>query len=229
MSRPVRKRQGDMMKYGESVFDIAYLILAMTAGAVILSRRKDTAGRLMGAAALFLGCGDAFHLIPRVLNYFSEGDFTVWLGIGKLVTSMTMTVFYLVLFFLDKELTGEAGRITERAFIALAACRIVLCMMPGNGWTTGGGTVLWAVIRNVPFVIMGIMSVIMFYRDRNAIGALKHMWLCITLSFAFYIPVAVGAGIVPMLGMLMLPKTICYILMLVFFLRESRSTENKLT
>ncbi len=43
-----------MMKYGESVFDIAYLIFAMTAGAVILSRRKDTAGRLMGAAALFL-------------------------------------------------------------------------------------------------------------------------------------------------------------------------------
>lgn len=41
----------------------------------------------------------------------------------------------------------------------------------------------------------------------------------ITLSFAFYIPVAVGAGIVPMLGMLML----------VCFLRESKITENEAT
>ena len=41
----------------------------------------------------------------------------------------------------------------------------------------------------------------------------------ILLSFAFYIPVAVGAGAVPMLGMLMLPKTVCYILMTAAFLK----------
>ena len=38
------------------------------------------------------------------------------------------------------------------------------------------------------------------------------------LSFLFYIPVAVGAGAIPMLGMLMLPKTVCYILMILVFL-----------
>jgi len=31
--------------------------------------------------------------------------------------------------------------------------------------------------------------------------------------------VAVAAGVVPMLGMLMLPKTVCYILMICAFLR----------
>ena len=43
-------------------------------------------------------------------------------------------------------------------------------------------------------------------------GIFVCMWLYILLSFAFYIPVAVGAGLIPMLGMLMIPKTICYIL-----------------
>ena len=46
------------------------------------------------------------------------------------------------------------------------------------------------------------------------------MWLYILLSFAFYIPVAIGAGSVPMLGMLMLPKTVCYILMVAAFLKK---------
>ena len=45
------------------------------------------------------------------------------------------------------------------------------------------------------------------------------MWLYILLSFLFYIPVVVGTGAVPMLGMLMLPKTVCYILILCVFLR----------
>ena len=38
------------------------------------------------------------------------------------------------------------------------------------------------------------------------------------LSFAFYLPVAVGASYVPLLGMLMLPKTVCYILLITVFL-----------
>ena len=50
----------------------------------------------MGSAALILGFGDAFHLVPRVLNYFVEGDFNFWLGFGKLVTSITMTIFYVL-------------------------------------------------------------------------------------------------------------------------------------
>ena len=49
------------------------------------------------------------------------------------------------------------------------------------------------------------------------------MWLYVLLSFLFYIPVAVGAGVVPMLGMLMLPKTVCYILLIVCFHRYQRT------
>ena len=63
------------MKYGESTFDILYLLFAVVSGIVILVKAKDRPGRLMGIAALILGCGDAFHLVPRVLNYFIDADF----------------------------------------------------------------------------------------------------------------------------------------------------------
>ena len=51
----------------------------------------------MGIATLVLGCGDAFHLIPRVMADWMPGDFTAAKGVGMLVTSVTMTVFYLLL------------------------------------------------------------------------------------------------------------------------------------
>ena len=56
------------MKYGESAFDILYLLFALIGGCVILARAGDKTGKRMGIAALVLGCGDAFHLVPRVLN-----------------------------------------------------------------------------------------------------------------------------------------------------------------
>lgn len=39
------------MKYGESTFDILYLIFAITTGIIILIKRKDAIGRYMGIAA----------------------------------------------------------------------------------------------------------------------------------------------------------------------------------
>ena len=64
------------MKYGESVFDIGYLLLALFCGVAILRRARNKTEKTMGLAALILGAGDAFHLVPRVVNYFSDGDLT---------------------------------------------------------------------------------------------------------------------------------------------------------
>ncbi len=60
------------MKYGESTFDILYLLFAIISGCIILKRAKGKIEKYMGIAALVLGCGDAFHLVPRVLNYLAQ-------------------------------------------------------------------------------------------------------------------------------------------------------------
>ena len=214
------------MKYGESTFDIIYLVYAIVMGVLILRRRRDEIGKLMGGAVLILGCGDAFHLIPRVLNYFISGGFTAWLGFGKLVTSITMTVFYLLLYRLWLKAYGEReDRRLSMAVYVLTAVRILLCLLPQNRWLQNDGSVLWGVIRNIPFVILGGMDVWLYFRKRGEIRKFRYVWLLITLSFLFYIPVAVAASLVPMLGMLMLPKTVCYMLLIWAFWSASAQRE----
>lgn len=213
------------MKYGESTFDIVYLLFAIIIGIRILRKRRDAVGRLMGGAVLVLGCGDAFHLIPRVLNYFVQGDFGLWLGFGKLVTSITMTVFYLLLYRLWLRVYGEQeNKKLTLAVYALTALRVLLCLLPQNRWLENESSVLWGVIRNVPFVALGCVDVWLYYSKREGLPAFRFVWLLITLSFLFYMPVAVAASLVPLLGMLMLPKTVCYMLLVWAFWKEARGT-----
>lgn len=216
------------MKYGESSFDILYLLFAIVSGCVILFRSRSKTEKMMGAAALILGCGDAFHLVPRVLNYFVDADFTVALGVGKLITSVTMTVFYLLLYYIRRDVYGETpSRGLTASVWALSAVRIALCLFPQNGWLTNTAPLTWSILRNIPFVILGAIICVLYFKKRGEIKPFRPMWVYILLSFLFYIPVAVGAGFVPMLGMLMLPKTVCYILMIVAFLRMTGKKADK--
>ncbi len=210
------------MKYGESAFDILYLLFAIVSGVIILRRARNNTEKDMGLAALILGCGDAFHLVPRVLNYFVAADFTAALGIGKLITSITMTVFYLLLYYVwlgyyrEKENRGLTVCIWSLTLI-----REALCLFQQNRWLENSSDMTWGIIRNVPFVILGAMVCFLYWKNREKDRTFRFVWLYILLSFLFYIPVAVAAGIAPILGMLMLPKTICYILLILAFLQAT--------
>ena len=223
-----------MQKYGESVFDVLYLVTALVLGVWLLVKRKDKAGLWMGIATLTLGFGDAFHLVPRILAYFLSADLTLYLGIGKLVTSITMTVFYVLIYHVfiqayhfGKDKFVKTYRLpldgVTMGIYGLAILRIALCAFPQNDWTNGGSVLAWGIGRNVPFLLLGIVIVVLYAVKRKEIKSLRPVWLWITLSFAFYIPVVVGAGAVPVLGMLMLPKTICYVLIVASFVRYTQT------
>ena len=110
----------------------------------------------------------------------------------------------------------------EGGILGLSALRIILCLFPQNGWLENSSDLRWGIIRNVPFVMLGGIVCWLYFRKKDENGTMRWMWLYILLSFLFYIPVAVAAGLLPILGMLMLPKTVCYILMIVSFLRYAR-------
>ena len=208
------------MKYGESTFDVLYLLFAIISGVVILRRARNKTEKQMGLAALILGCGDAFHLVPRVLNYFAEADFTAALGIGKLITSITMTVFYVLLYYIWTGYYREKENRSLTALVwGLTLARVILCLFPQNGWLENSSDMTWGIIRNVPFVILGAVVCWLYRRNKEKDRTFGLVWLYILLSFLFYVPVAVAAGMVPMLGMLMLPKTICYVLLICAFLK----------
>ena len=114
------------------------------------------------------------------------------------------------------------------AIYVLAGLRIVLCMMPQNKWLSSEAPLSWGIYRKIPFALMGLIIIVLFYKsakDSNdqyfrwmwvtivpsSIMDLISSWVTIVLSFAFYIPVVLWADFIPMIGMLMIPKSCAYV------------------
>ena len=218
---------GEIMRiYGEAIFDICYLIIAIVTGVYILVKYRNKLGGLMGSATLLLGSGDAFHLVPRVLKNFIQYDFTAALGIGKLVTSVTMTIFYILMFYIYKnKFKVENTKKIELSIWILAIIRIILCMLPQNNWITNDSSVIIGIIRNIPFTIMGLIIIVIYYKKRAEYKEFKHVWVNVLLSFIFYLIVVLGTEVVPALGVFMIPKTVCYILIIVAFAKMIKKSE----
>ena len=201
----------------ETLFDICYLVTVLTVGIRMIRGAKGSRQfELFGWMAVVLGAGDSFHLVPRALALCTTGldSFAFQLGLGKWITSLTMTVFYVLLYYVWRErYEVEGQKSLTIAVYALAAIRVILCMMPQNQWLTDRSPLIWGIYRNVPFALLGILVIVLFYRSAKEKGdkAFGWMWLTIVLSFGFYIPVVLWAEAVPMIGMLMIPKTCAYV------------------
>lgn len=201
----------------ETLFDAVYLISVITIGIIMIRGSKgNNQFRLFGWMAVVLGVGDSFHLVPRALALCTTGleNYTVSLGIGKWITSVTMTVFYVLLYYVWRQRYQIKGRqgLTAAMYI-LAGLRIILCMMPQNRWLSAEAPLSWGIYRNIPFALLGLLVIVLFYRSAKEYEdkAFRWMWLTIVLSFGFYIPVVLWADTIPMIGMLMIPKTCAYV------------------
>ncbi|MCQ2584375.1 MAG: hypothetical protein MJ185_02200 [Treponema sp.] len=200
-----------MGKIMEALFCVFYLIFTMIIGIkIVLKNKGNKELTLFGIMAIVLVSGDSFHLVPRIFAAINQsGDYTFWLGTGKLITSITMTFFYLLMYFIFEIRYQKKNPALGTVMCVLALTRIALCLFPQNDWT-GAAPVIWGVYRNIPFTIMGLIMIVLYFMERKD-SAFRWMWLAITLSFAFYLPVVLWADVHPMIGMLMLPKTCMYI------------------
>ena len=201
----------------ETLFDAVYLISVITIGIIMIAQSKNQKQyKLFGIMAVVLGVGDSFHLVPRVLALCTTGldNFTTALGTGKFITSITMTVFYILLYYVWREryqVKGQKG-ITAAVYL-FSALRIALCLFPQNAWLSTTAPLSWGIYRNIPFALLGLLIIVLFYKSAKEQGDkdFKWMWLTIVLSFGFYIPVVLWADVIPMIGMLMIPKTCAYV------------------
>lgn len=201
----------------ETLFDAAYLITVITLGVLMLCKcQGQKQYRLFGQMAVLLGAGDAFHLIPRAVALCTTGleNFSRALGVGKLITSITMTIFYVLLYYVWRERYQIQGRRTLTVLTyVLAGIRIILCLFPQNDWLSDSSPLSWGIYRNIPFAFLGLLVIVLFYRSAKEHNdtSFRWMWLTIVLSFGFYIPVVLWADTIPMIGMLMIPKTCAYV------------------
>lgn len=208
----------------ESIFDILYLVGVIYIGLFLLKKGKDKTSKMYGWMALILGVGDSFHLIPRIFSLLSAGPngdlsaafikYQVPLGFGKAITSITMTFFYVLLYFIWMNYYNKRNnKLITASILFLASIRIIISLHPANLWLVHSQPLSWAIYRNIPFSIMGIIIILLFFKQRTAINndPFKNMWLAITLSFLFYIPVVLWSDINQNIGLLMIPKTLSYV------------------
>ena len=190
----------------ELLFDAAYLIFAFVVGVYLIVKGNGKYFKLFGVMAVVLSSGDAFHLVPRVYSLLTTGleANAFALGLGKLITSVTMTAFYVILYFILESVWRPEGKVrlaNRIAVFALALARIALCAPPQNDWFSGA------------FAILGIQIIVICFLAARKLDDKSYVFMgvMVILSFAFYIPVVLFASAVPMIGMLMIPKTLAYV------------------
>lgn len=206
----------------EAVFDILYLVVAIIIGLTLLLSTPYSFLRILaGIMALVLALGDAFHLIPRIYVIITdkEEQMTRLLGRGKQIASITMTIFYVILWHVGVILFSPVNIIFwTYAVYSLAIIRIILCLFPQNKWEKRYSPIKWGVWRNIPFFIQGMLVAGLFFAFKDVLPFIGTVWFAIILSFLFYIPVVIWSNKNPKLGMLMLPKTCTYLWLLIMFI-----------
>ena len=208
----------------ETGFYLIYFVTVLVFSIlIILKSKRNKAFLVFAIAFLFLAFGDAFHLVPRAIGLFTgelsnpTPELAQDLGTGKLITSITMSIFYVLMYWFIYQFTGKKhNRYIDLAVVALFMLRVFFCAFPQNGWKDNSYNFGWAFLRNAPFVALGIIVIILALEKLKNRKWLQWMWLLISLSFAFYLPVVFFADAHSWVGFFMLPKTICYMLIIIF-------------
>lgn len=200
----------------ETIFDIFYLGFALIAGLTMLIKGNNPLVKKAGLMAALLGAGDSFHLVPRSYALWTTGleANAAALGTGKFITSITMTIFYLILYYIwrDHYQIKDRKSLTAAMWV-LSILRIALCLLPQNQWLAYRQPLLFGVLRNIPFAIMGIIIIVIFAQEAKKAKdpVFRFMPLAVALSFGFYLPVVLFSGSIPAVGALMIPKTLAYV------------------
>ncbi len=209
-----------MKIYGESVFDILYLGFVFYTAFLLAQTENSMAQLYFVAATLTLGIGDTLHLVPRVYALWSGGleKHSRILGVGRLTTSISMTVFYVLLWHGLMERYPQVNiQWLSIIIYSLAVLRIILCLFPQNEWFDVATDARWSTIRNIPFFILGLIILLVFFRYATIIEHGRSMFFAIFLSFYFYAPVVLFVHRHRWLGSLMIPKTCAYIWLISMF------------
>jgi len=212
----------------ETVFNICYLIVVWWLVIAMINRRelvnpKDqrVAGLIMWAFFL-LGLGDIGHVGFRVVAFAMGGlDAAITLfgrelklaPLGALATAITFTFFYVILVMIWRERFAKSYGMLGSILFVLAAVRLIIMAVPANNWNSLQPPQDWSLMRNIPLMLMQLGSAYLIWRDGLRANDRTFVWMAvmIMISFICYAPVIILQQRVPLIGMLMIPKTVAYL------------------
>jgi hypothetical protein len=212
----------------EISFNIAYLIVVW--GLVITMKRREwgvapddlRVARLVRWAFTLLALGDTGHVGFRVLAYAqSDLNATITLlgqelglvGLGALSTAITVTFFYVLMLEVWRRRFGKRYGWFEYLLLAAAAVRLLLMIPAANEWNNTVPPQPWSLYRNLPLMVLGLGVAFLILRDALRAKDRAFTWIgvMILVSYALYTPVILFVQQVPLIGMLMIPKTMAYV------------------
>jgi hypothetical protein len=213
----------------EIAFNVTYLIVVWVLVVAMIRRRSLVAEADQGVAELFiwafglLALGDTGHVGFRVVAYALDGLETKvnvlgrqvgLIGLGALATAITVTFFYVVMLMMWQRRFDQSYGWFGGLLFAAAAVRLVVMAFPQNGWDRAGpGPMAWSLYRNLPLMVQGLGVAALMLRDALAAKDRTFLWIAgfILTSYAFYAPVIFLVRRFPLVGMLMIPKTMAYV------------------
>lgn len=228
----------------EIVFNLAYLVAIW--GLVIAMRRNRswvaTADRRV--ADLFLGTfallalGDTGHVGFRVLAYALGGLETRvpvlglqlgLVGLGALATAITVTFFYVLMLEVWRVRFHKPYDWFGYLLLGAAAVRLLLMLPAANQWNNVVPPQPWSTLRNLPLMVQGLGVSYLILRDARMAQDRTLGWIgvMILISFACYMPVIFFVQKSPVIGMLMIPKTLAYVAIAVLAYRDLYGTERR--
>jgi hypothetical protein len=185
--------------------------------------RQPVAQAFIAAFGL-LALGDTGHVGFRVWAY-ARGDLgtTIQLfgqeaglvGLGALATATTVTFFYVLMVVIWRRRFNQSYGPLVWLLFAAALARLILMVPAANEWNSTVPPQPWSLIRNAPLVVLGLGAAYLILRDARRAGDRAFLWLggMILVSYGFYAPVILWVQQAPMVGMLMIPKTVAYLVM----------------
>ena len=212
----------------EISFNIAYLVVIWIMVAVMVAQRDrvaladwPVAKRFIGAFAL-LALGDTGHVGFRIWAYALGsldaapviGGVPVSLvGFGALATAITVTLFYVLLLDAWRVRYSKRYGWFEWLLLASVVVRFALMALPQNEWDQSVPVQPWSTLRNLPLMVLGLGTAWLILRDSSRAHDRTFRWIgiMILVSYACYLPVVFFVQQNPLLGMLMIPKTLAYL------------------
>lgn len=218
----------NLITWFEIVFDISYLVAVWWMVALMTKRMPQVAeknrgtARLVRMAFILLAAGDTGHVGFRAAAALAgkiDAQVTVFgssmalTGIGMLMTAVTVTFFYMVMVYLWKERFQQPHSWFTYTLLAVGIFRLFMMALPANDWGAAVPPEPFGIYRNIPLMIQGIGVMILLlasgYKKKDRV-MIQTGWM-VAISYAFYTPVILFAQKIPMLGMLMIPKTLAYL------------------
>jgi hypothetical protein len=205
----------------EITFDILYLltvwilVILMWKNKANLLPRVEKIGKLFMFAFFLLALGDTGHVGFRVIAYGTGGleANPLLVGMGSLATAITVTFFYMIVAEIWRLYFNRNRNVIWWILMMAGVIRLIIMIPNANMWGSVVPPYNWSMARNIPLIVQGIgIAIVLLYEGiKSSDKFIKKISVMIFISYACYLPVILFIQKAPLLGMLMIPKTLAYV------------------